>query len=298
VDVDAVTGTGAVETMLAAKQRWAGRVDLQVVAFPQEGLMADRDNRARLRDALALGADVVGGIPAIEADDRAARAHIDFALGLAVEFNTAVDMHIDETDDPRSRTLAMLAEATIAAGWQGRVTAVHCCALAAYDDAYAARVIEQVAEAGLHVITNPPVNLVLQGRHDAQPVRRGVTRVKELLAAGVNVACGQDNLRDAFYPFGQADMLEVAFVTALATHMTGRDEIQTVFDMPRRRAAAVLGLPDYGLRPGGPADIVLLPVASAAEALAERPPRPAVLRGGRLLCRTTQTVEHWPDPLT
>jgi cytosine deaminase len=240
---------------------------------------------------MRVGADVVGGIPAIEDNRQDSKAHVEAVFEIASEFNYAIDVHVDETDDPSSRTLEMVAEATLRAGWEGRVSAAHVCALAAYDNAYAQQVIEKVAAARMTIITNPPVNLVLQGRHDHQPVRRGITRVKELLAAGVNVTCGNDNHRDVFYPFGKADMLEVAYVTALAAHMTSEQELQTVFDMPRFNAAKCAGIRDYGICAGGRANLVLLPVDTIVDALAMKPPRRAVIRDGRIICETMETTK-------
>jgi cytosine deaminase len=293
IDAGSVTGISSVEAMIAVRERWADLVYLQIVAFPPDGLINDQDAPKFVRKAMEMGADLVGGIPAIEVSPKAAQEHINTVFELAVEFDSSIDMHIDETDDPGSRTLEMLADATMDAGWQGRVAAVHCCALAAYDDVYAGHVIEKVAEAGIHVIANAPINLMLQGRRDKEPKRRGITRVKELLDAGVNVSCGHDNLQDVFYPFGKGDMLEVAFVTALASHMSGEDEIETVFDFPRSRAALILELEEYGLEEGGPADLVLLPVRSAREALAMKPHRYAVFRDGNLLVQSDKsTVFH------
>ena len=150
--------------------------------------------------------------------DDAAR-QIEIAFEIARHYDADIDMHIDETDDPYWHSLETLAEQTIAHGYQGRVTAGHCCAMAAWDDAMAARIIDKVKAAGLHVITNAPINLHLEGRGDAQPVRRGIARVKELLEAGVNVTCGQDDLQNMFYPYGRMDPLEVALITAHAAHL-------------------------------------------------------------------------------
>jgi cytosine deaminase len=283
VDIDPANTIKPLEAMLTAKQRWSNYVDLQIVAFPQEGIVKNPDILNYLRMAMKLGADGIGGIPAIEASLKDAQAHIDHIFNIASEFNKPVDMHIDETDDPNSQTLEMLANTTIKAGWQNRVSAAHCCSLAAQDDDYAEKVIQKVADAGITVITNPTANLVLQGRGDHQPVRRGITRVKELLAAGINVTCGNDNMRDSFYPFGQGDMLEVAFITALTAQLTGTAEIQTVADMPRRYAAKCLGYKNYGIVRGFPANLVIVPVKSILEALATRPPRRAVIRRGQVI---------------
>ncbi len=162
-----------------------------------------------------------------------------------------IDMQVDETDDPQSRTLAELAARTLRHRYHGRVTAGHVCALSAYDDPYAAKVIGLLARAGVNVITNPATNLMLQGRFDKQPIRRGVTRVKELLAAGVTTAFGQDCVMDTFYPtWGQEDPLEVGLITAHAVQFTQPHEIETLFDMCTTNAARILGRRDYGLRVG------------------------------------------------
>lgn len=276
--------------MLEAREKYAGLVGVEIVAFPQHGLVHRREMADVMREAMREGADVVGGIPHIEETPADAARHIDIAFEIAKEFDADIDMHVDESDDPGSRTLEMLADATRREGYQGRVTAGHCCALAAYGDPYARRVIDKVREAQINVITNPLVNLYLQGRQDGQPVRRGITRVKELLAAGVNVSCGLDDIANVFLPFGRMDMLEVAMITALAAHMSTPDEIQAVFDMPRRHAAHILKLEGYGLHVGAPADLVVLDAATPQEALRLQPPRRYVVRNGNLVAETR--VEH------
>ncbi len=282
-DVDSVSRLDLLYPVLEARECFRGLVDVQVVAFPQLGLVRDPTSVDYLRAAMQEGADVVGGMPHGEASPEDAARHIALCFEIAQQFDADIDMHIDETDDPTSRTLELLAEATIREGYQGRVTAGHCCALAAYDDEYAKRVIDKVAEAQINVVTNPLTNLYLQGRHDCQPMRRGITRVKELLAAGVNVACGLDDVGNIFFPYGRMDMLEVAMITSITAHLTTPEEIQTAFDMPRWRAARALRLPDYGLWAGGPADVVFLAAKDAQEALRTQPVRRYVVRGGRLV---------------
>ena len=183
-DIDSGCGLVAFDAMLALRERFAGLVDLQIVAFPQKGILGDKGTENLLREAMVRGADVVGGMPFNETGPAASREHIRIAFDIAREHDADIDMHVDETDDPGARTLEMLCEATAANGWQGRVTAGHTCALAGYPDEYAAQVIGAVAEAGVNVIVNPATNLMLQGRGDPHPKRRGITRVKELLARG------------------------------------------------------------------------------------------------------------------
>ena len=292
VDVDSSCGLIAFDAMLVVRERFADLVDLQIVAFPQKGIVGDRGTETLLREAMARGADLVGGMPFNEAGPAASREHIRIAFDIAREHNADVDMHIDESDDPHARTLEMLCEATIENGWQGRVTAGHTCALAGYSDDHAADVIELVAEAGINVITNPATNLMLQGRDDSHPKRRGITRVKELLAKGINVSFGQDNLRDMFYPFGRADPLELAFLLAHAAHMSQPDEIDAVFTMATDNAARALGATDYGTKPGCAGDLVILDARSPAEAITSQADRLHVIRRGRVVAQTvtTQTI--------
>jgi cytosine deaminase len=290
VDVDSAAGLSLLHPVVEASDGFRGRVDVQVVAFPQLGFVADPASVQLVAAAMTEGADVVGGIPGIEGSAADSVSHIETAFEIAAEFDADVDMHVDESDDPGSRTLEMLADATIRHGYEGRVTAGHCTALAAYDDAYAAQVIAKVAEARINVVTNPMTNLYLGGRGDSQPVRRGITRVKELLAAGVNVACGLDDVDNLFLPFGRMDMLEVAMITALTAHLSTPAEIETAFDLPRSHAARALRLEGYGIEIGTPADFVLLEAADARTALRLQPPRRYVVRNGRVVA--TSSIER------
>ena len=289
-DVDSIGGLVPVEALVALRDEVADLMDMQVVAFPQEGILQDPGTDDLMRQAMDLGADVVGGMPYNERTPEDSKAHVEFCLDLAVEHDADVDMHVDETDDPGARTLAMLADATLCHGWEGRVAAGHTCALAAYPDSQAAKVIQMVADAGIHMVTNPATNLMLQGRYDCQPIRRGITRVKELLAAGVNVTFGQDCLKDTFYPtFGQADMLEVGLITAHAAQLSTPEEVETVFDMPTVHAARMLGLQDYGLDVGCRANFVVLDAPNVQEALRTRPGRLTV-RDGRQMAEVKREV--------
>lgn len=289
VDVDSVSGLKLLHPIVKAKEKFSGLVDMQIVCFPQLGLVRDPESVPWMRESMRQGADVVGGMPHAEASREDAQKHIDIAFEIAKEFDADVDMHIDESDDPDSRTLELLAETTIREGYQGRVIAGHCCALAAYPDDYAKQVIEKVAKAEITVVTNPMINLYLQGRGDSQPVRRGITRVKELLAAGVNVSCGLDDVKNIFFPFGRMDMLEVAMITALTAHLSTPEEIQIAFNMPRSHAARALRLDGFGLEVGNQANFTLLEASDAQDALRLQPPRRYVVRGGRIL------AENWVE---
>lgn len=282
VDVDTIGKLLPLQGVLEARRQYADIMDIQIVAFPQEGIIQDPGTEKLMWQAMEQGADVVGGMPANEKSPKDSKKHVDIVFEIAQAFNADVDMHVDETDDPFYRTLEMVADKTMEVGWEGRVTAGHTCALAAYDDHYAQYVIDKVKAAGIHIITNPATNLMLQGRLDKQPKRRGITRVKELLEAGVNVAFGQDCVKDTFYPFGQADMLEVALITAHAAHMSLPQEIETVFDMMTINAAKVLRLEDYGLEPGKRADLVILDCTSVRDAIRLRPDRLYVIKEGRV----------------
>lgn len=288
VDVDTIGGLVPIEALIEVRKQVSGYLDLQIVAFPQEGIVKNPGADKLLDKALALGADVIGGMPYNEHTDADSRRHIDYIFELARKYDVDIDMHVDETDDPAARTLHYLAVKTIRDRYHGRVTAGHTCALAAYDDPYAAKVIGLVKEAGINMITNPATNLMLQGRFDKQPIRRGITRVKELLAAGVNVTCGQDCLKDTFYPtFGQADMLEVGMLTAHAAQFSMPNQIDTLFNFITANAAATLRLQDYGLRIGAYADFNVLHCPNPQEAFRLQPDRQVYRRGKLLASRTT-----------
>ena len=189
------------------------------------------------------------------------------------------------------KTVRLLTEAGARCGWGGRVSASHCCAMAAWGDRYASEIIERVAEVGINVITNPATNLVIQGREDSEPRRRGITRVKELLSSGVNVAAGQDNVHDAFYPLGAGDQLLIAWLLVHAGQLTAPDELTSALASVRSAAARVMRLPDYGLFPGGRGDLVILDAASAEEALRLQAPRRWVIRRGRVVGETLCTPQ-------
>ena len=294
VDVDTIGGLRPLTGVLALREKYAHVMDIQIVAFPQEGIVKDPGCDVLMRQAMERGADVVGGMPANENSPADSLAHVKYCFDLAEAFGAEIDMHVDESDDPFYRTLEMIADEAMARSFSpGRVTAGHTCALAAYDDHYAAYVIAKVKEAGINVITNPVTNLMLQGRGDAQPIRRGITRVKELLAAGVPVCFGQDCVKDTFYPYGSADMLQVANITAHAAQMSLPGEIEQVFDMITTGANRVMKLPGYGLEPGCRANLVVLEATDARDAIRLCPPRRWVLRDGAVVAETrTETVLH------
>ena len=297
IDVDTIGGLTPLKGVLQAAREHADICDVQLVAFPQEGLLRDPGADVLMATAMRAGATVVGGMPHWERSPHDAAAHIRFCLDLAREHDADVDMHIDETDDPGSRTLEMLLDATEQYGWQGRVTASHCCAMAAWEAEYTSSVISRAAVLDVSVITNPATNLLLQGRGDGAARRRGVPPVKDLLAAGVRVACGQDCVHDAFYPFGTADPLQVALILCHAAQLSTPTEIDSGMAMIRSAAAAAIGYQGYGLALGCLADIVVLDAETADEALRAQAGRRFVIRHGRLVAEATASRQlHRQQP--
>ncbi len=288
VDVDTIGGLKPLEGILAAKEKCKGYVELQIVAFPQEGIIKDDGCKELMDEAMKMGANVVGGMPANENNPDDSLRHVEFCFDLAEKYDADIDMHVDETDDPFYRTLEMVADETLKRGYYGRVTAGHTCALASYDDHYAGYVMDKVKQAEMNMITNPVTNLMLQGRYDGYPKRRGLTRVKELLNAGVNVAYGQDCIKDTFYPFGKADMLEVGLILAHAAHMSLPHEIEEVFNMPLERSARILRLTDYGIEEGKRADIVILDADNPKDALRLQSTRLYVIKEGTIVAKSVR----------
>jgi cytosine deaminase len=292
VDIDHIAKLSILKGVVAAREQFGHLVDIQLVAFPQLGMARNPEAVEMMWQALENGCELVGGMPHGEQTMADAARHIELAFEMAQHHNVDIDMHIDETDDPYWHSLELLAEKTIETGWQGRVTAGHCCAMSAWDDALAERVIAKVKQAGIHVITNAPINLMLEGRGHGYPAPRGIARVKQLLEAGVNVVCGQDDLQNMFYSYGKMDPLEVALITAHAAHLSAPHEIQAAFDMPRYNAARLWKLDNYGLRVGAAANLMVLDARSAVEALRRQPARRYVIKQGRILCQT-QTRCTW-----
>ncbi|HKS98197.1 MAG TPA: cytosine deaminase [Rugosimonospora sp.] len=285
----------ALRALVELREEARGLVDLQLVAFPQQGILSFDGGRELMRRAVELGADVVGGIPHYELTREDGVESVRYAFALAEESGLRVDIHCDETDDEHSRFVEVMVAETIRRGMSGRVTASHTTAMHSYNAAYAHRLVANIARAGLHMVTNPLDNAVLQGRFDAGPVRRGHTRVKQLQEAGVNVCIGHDSIMDPWYPLGYGDPVQAAFVLAHLGHMSGRDELHRLLDMVTVNAAAALGLTDYGLRTGGPADLVVFDAPSDVDALRLVAPRYLVLRAGRVVARTrpARTTVTW-----
>ncbi len=296
----------ALRTLLAIKKEVADLIDIQLVAFPQLAVYSFEGGVDLMREAVSLGVDVVGGIPHYEITREYGVEQLRFVTGLADEAGLPVDVHCDETDDDHSRFLETLVAETIRRRMAGRVAASHTTAMHSYNNAYADKIIGNLRRAGLHVICNPPDNAVLQGRFDHYPIRRGLTRVRELLAAGINVAAGHDSVMDPWYPMGCGDPLHTAFVLLHLGHMSGRADRRHLFPMLTSRPAAIWhnrrvqgesGLEGHGVAVGDPADLVVWPVPSEDDALRILPPRRFVVKAGRVVAETavgTTTVQGAP----
>ncbi len=281
----------ALRALLEVREEVRDICDLQLVAFPQDGILSFPNGRELMRKAMQLGCDVVGGIPHYEWTRDMGVEDVHYAFALAKEFNRDIDCHCDETDDPLSRFTEVMAADTMVQGWQGRVTASHCTAMHSYDNAYAFKLIRLLAQAQVNVIANPYDNVALQGRFDTYPKRRGITRVKELLAAGVNVSLGHDSIMDPWFPLGKGDMLAVAQLAVLLCHMSGYEEINDVFDLITTRAAKTLRIQEqYGIEEGKPADFLVLDAPSAFEAIRLVPARLHVFKAGREIASTTPST--------
>jgi cytosine/creatinine deaminase len=278
----------ALRALLEIREEVRDICDLQLVAFPQDGILSFPNGRELMRKAMELGCDLVGGIPHYELTNEMGIEDVHFVFDLAKEFGRDIDCHCDETDDPVSRFTEVMAADTLSQGWQGRVTASHCTAMHSYDNAYAFKLIRLLARAQVNVVANPFDNVVLQGRFDTYPKRRGITRVKELLAGGVNVSLGHDSIMDPWFPLGRGDMLAAAQLALFLCQMSGYEEIQDVLDLITANAAKTLRIQDrYGVEEGKPASFLMLDAPNAFEALRLLPARLYVFKDGREVACTT-----------
>lgn len=276
----------AVDALLHVREKVKPYLDLQLVAFPQDGVLRSPGALDNLKRALDKGVDVVGGIPHFERTMADGAESVRILCELAVERGLRVDMHCDESDDPLSRHIETLAYHTQRLGMAGRVAGSHLTSMHSMDNYYVSKLLPLIREAGVAAIANPLINITLQGRHDTYPKRRGMTRVPELLEAGVAVAFGHDCVLDPWYPMGSADMLEVAHMGMHVAQMTGQDGIRACFDAVTATPARILGLEGYGLDVGCKADLVVLQARDPVEAIRLRATRLLVLRSGRVIART------------
>ncbi|WP_429642891.1 amidohydrolase family protein [Skermanella aerolata] len=275
----------AVEALLEVKRRVAPYLDLQLVAFPQDGYLRYPGAPELLTRALDMGVDVVGGIPHFERTMADGAASVRMLCEIAAERGLRIDLHCDETDDPMSRHVETLAFETQRVGLQGRAVGSHLTSMHSMDNYYVSKLIPLMAEAGLGAISNPLINITIQGRHDTYPKRRGMTRVPELMAAGLTVAFGHDCVMDPWYSLGSGDMLEVAGMGVHVAQMTSIDGMHACFEAVTTNAAKLMGLEGYGLVPGCNADLVVLQASGVVEAVRLKATRLFVLRRGKVVSR-------------
>jgi len=285
----------AVDALLALREEMKPYLDIQLVAFPQDGYIRYARSPENLACALDKGVDIVGGIPHFERTMEEGAVSVKQLVRIAADRGLLVDMHCDESDDPLSRHIETLAAETIRHGLQGRVTGSHLTSMHSMDNYYVSKLIPLIAEAQVSAIANPLINITLQGRHDTYPKRRGMTRVKELMEAGVNLSFGHDCVMDPWYPMGSHDMLEVANMALHVGQMTGVEEIKSCFDAVTVNAAKTLNLTDYGIAPGCNADLIVLQAADPIEAIRLRAERLFVIRRGKILAQASprETLVHF-----
>jgi len=280
----------AVEALLHVRERVKPYLDLQLVAFPQDGVLRSRGAMAQLVRALDMGVDVVGGIPHFERTMADGAESVRLLCELAAERGLRVDMHCDESDDPLSRHIETLSYQAQRLGLQGRVAGSHLTSMHSMDNYYVSKLLPLMKEAGVAAIANPLINITLQGRHDTYPKRRGMTRVPEMLAMGIPVAFGHDCVMDPWYSLGSGDMLEVAHMGLHVGQMTSQLAMRQCFDAVTSTPAGILGLDGYGTEVGCKADLVVLQARDPVEALRLRAARLYVIRAGQVIAQTAPNV--------
>ena len=275
-----------VEALLDVREQMKDFIDIQLVAFPQDGLLRANclDN---LKAALDMGVDVVGGIPHFERTTEDGHESIRMLCEIAEKRGLLTDLHCDETDDPMSRHVEKLALETIRLGLKGRVAGSHLTSMHSIDNYYFTKLISLLVEADLNIISNPLINITIQGRQDNYPKRRGLTRIPEQLKAGLKVAFGHDCVMDPWYPLGSHDMLEVAHMALHCCHMTGIDEMISCFNAVTTNAASILHLDNYGINNGSNGDLVVLQCKDPVEAIRLKPARLFVVRRGNVISSTS-----------
>ena len=284
----------ALRALLELRDEMRDVVDLRLIAFPQDGVLSFPNGKELMREAMRLGCDVIGGIPHYEWTREDGVAEVEFLFELAKETGAPIDLHCDETDDEQSRFLEVVAAHTMRDGLGGRVVAGHTTAMGSYNDNYAFKVIQILRHAGVTIVANPLDNIVLQGRFDTYPKRRGMTRVKELDAAGINVACGHDSIMDPWYPLGRGSMLDALSMLVHVAQMTGRNELFRAYEMITTNPARAAEV-EYGVKEGLPANFVVFDCEDEAEAIRLRPAARWVVRLGRVVAETqpaTSVVHH------
>jgi cytosine deaminase len=277
-----------VKGLLRLRDELAELVTIQVTAFPQDGIYSDPRNEGLLERAIELGVDCVGGIPHYEPTSELGLREVHRVFELAKQHNRRIDVHCDETDDPNSRFLEVMADDTVQHGLRGRVTASHCTAMGSYEPYYSSKLHGFLVRAGINIVVNPYANSLIQGRLDKYPKRRGFAQLKELLAAGINVSLGNDVIMDPWYLMGKADLVDAAHLALHFTYMSGLDEIPEMLRCATERGARTLGIEDeYGIEEGKPADLVIFDAPDPIEVIRLRAARRWVIRHGRVIAETT-----------
>jgi cytosine deaminase len=278
----------ALRALIEVRRVLAPVVDIQLVAFPQDGILSSQGGAALVEEALRLGADAVGGIPHYELTREDGVESLKIIFALAEKYGKLIDVHCDEIDDEQSRFVEVISALALRTGLRDRVTASHTTAMHSYNGAYASKLLRFCLRSGINFVANPLVNIHLQGRFDTYPKRRGLTRVKEMAAMGINVSLGHDDILDPWYPMGCGSMLDVAHMAVHAAQMTGRDEMRSVFHMVTDAGARTLHIEDtYGIAVGKPADLVVLDAQDELDALRRQSVARVVLSKGKVVARTT-----------
>lgn len=279
-----------VTALLDVREQVKDYLDLQLVAFPQDGVFRDPTAMDNTLRALDMGVDVVGGIPHFERTMAEGARSVTALCEIAAARGLMVDMHCDESDDPHSRHVETLAYETTRLGLQGLVAGSHLTSMHSMDNYYVSKLIPLMAEAELNVIPNPPINIMLQGRHDTYPKRRGMTRVRELRDAGLNVGFGQDCMMDPWYSLGRADMLDVALMGLHVGQLSSRADMTWCFDAVTKNSAQIMGLQGYGVAKGCDANLLILQAKDPIEAIRLRATRLHVIRNGKVIAQTPPSV--------
>lgn len=273
----------AFQAMLEVKEEVKDKVDIQLIAFPQEGMYAYRDGDKLVEQALKMGADVVGGIPHYEFTREDGVKSVKKAIELACRYDKLVDIHCDETDDDQSRFVEMIAAEAYFSGLKDRVTASHTCAMGSYNNAYAFKLMSKLAQSGINCISCPTENTYLQGRYDNYPKRRGLTRIDELTAAGVNVSLGQDSISDPWYPLGNGNLMNQLDFAIHISHLMSVEQIWNALDYITVNGAKTLHLSDYGIIEGSSASFIVIDAPNEFEAVRERAGIIRSVRKGRII---------------
>lgn len=286
-EFDPAQGFTGFDTIMRLKEEYRDLIDIQVVAFPQEGIFKAPGTDKMMIEAMEKGADVVGGIPY---NDAPANEHIDLIFEIAKRFDKDIDLHQDFSDEADDTSIVYLCEKTIAEGYQGRVSVGHLTALHAMEPDQLAEVIDLMVKAQINVMPLPATDLHLGARNDAYNIRRAVTPIRKLRDAGVNICLGSNNIRNAFTPYGNGDLIQIAMLAVPVAHLGGADDLPTVLPMITTNTAKALNIKDYGIAVGNRADLILLDTQRKADVLIDIPERLMVIKNGRITVEVKKEV--------